>query len=130
MGRFVGTRPGELSSYVRLCTADSATLVVVAGMVPATCHDRYEGVLVGPGKGVSVQIGMQPLRVPIRVDGSFAFKARSGGMILGAPKMPVRVRGVFNGRTVKGRVTLTTGAWWRYTRCTADARFRASIGTR
>ncbi len=125
--RFLGARPGERNSSVYLCPGGRTTLVAVVGAVPATCRER-DGGLVGPDLGVSVQFDTLP-RTPIRADGSFAFTARSGydGRVLGIAKAVVRVRGVFDGRTVKGRVKITSGAWWRYTHCTADARFHATL---
>jgi hypothetical protein len=123
----VGDRPGEKSSFVSLCPGKSTMLVAVAGMVPATCR-RPNGATSGPEMGVSVQFDTLP-RTPIGADGSFAFTARSpGGRVLGAPQATVRVRGVFDGATVEGRVRIEAGAWFGYTRCWGDARFRARIG--
>jgi hypothetical protein len=124
-GRFVGTRPGERSSYVFLCPGDSRMLVAFRAGVPVTCRLRGGGVA-GPEKGVNADVDTLP-RSPIRTDGSFAFTIRLRKVLGVSTTGVLRVRGVFDGTSVKGRARLTSGAWWRYTSCTGDARFRASL---
>lgn len=123
-GRFAGPPP---SSSVTLCPGNSETLVSVVGMVPATCRDA-KGATYGPTLGVAVHFNVLP-RTPIGPGGSFSFTARSpGGRVLGdVPKATLHVQGVFAGTTVKGRVRIDAGAWFRYTRCVGEARFSARI---
>jgi hypothetical protein len=125
-GRFVGS--GGQSTIISLCPGESDMLVAVWGLAPATCRETAKngGALVGREKGVSAQFDTVP-RTLIRPNGSFAVTARSPYQDSDAPKATVRIRGTFNGTTVEGRVTFTTGAWFTYSRCWADGRFRAKL---